>query len=362
MLIEVPPIELISKRLPLIFPPGTEHRNFVIREMAARTIFVMFYAGAAEGTERYIRPSQVTDMADSQAQLLDDESRIAWANLSLSKKKKRPADAWYAPNSREPVRDETLRSGLIPFRAVLEREGLATTSQSPKYFLNRAFANLFSPALCDDAFADAVVDWQGKHLSKAAISRMRLVKHGASVALDAINITFPNGEIRALKPGPSSIIAKAVIEVFSLAFLKRPAVLWLSESGNKVVARDETLAGLLELKIDASKALPDIILVDMGSDLNGTEMMVVFVEVVATDGPITRARKAVLESIAVEAGFEPRSLAFLTAFQDRDHSSFKKCISALAWGSLAWCSSEPEHIIDLRDSRMRKLSDMRFDT
>ncbi|EBG4192197.1 restriction endonuclease, partial [Salmonella enterica] len=36
----VPSLEVIAERLPLIFPEGTENRNYVIREMAARTLYV----------------------------------------------------------------------------------------------------------------------------------------------------------------------------------------------------------------------------------------------------------------------------------------------------------------------------------
>jgi len=354
----VPPLELICARLPLIFPEGTEHRNYVIREMAAKTLYVMFYAGAIEGAERWVRPSQVTDMTNIQASLLDDASREAWVKVSLSNKKVRPQDTWYAVNSREPIRDETLRSGFVPCRAVVEREDVPTTSSKPKYAINAELAELFTPDLADDELLTAIVDWQSKHLSKAAIARVRLVKQGATVARDAVSVMFPNGEIRALKPGPSSVIAKAVIEVFAPRYLKQPAVLWLSESGNKVVARDEALASALGLKIDASKALPDIILVDLGADSAAADMIVVFAEVVASDGPINRERKVALTSLALDAGFDERHLAFLTAYHDRGHQAFRKSISELAWGSFAWCASEPDHIIDLRDGIPRKLSDM----
>ena len=37
----------IHERLQTIFPEGTENRNYVTREMAARTVFVMLYVGAA---------------------------------------------------------------------------------------------------------------------------------------------------------------------------------------------------------------------------------------------------------------------------------------------------------------------------
>lgn len=356
----VPSIELIAERLPIIFPQGTEHRNYVIREMAARTVFVMLYAGAVAGADRWIRPSQVTDMSDAQASRIDDASREAWVKVSLSNKKDRPASAWYAANSREPVRDETLRGGFIVCRAVVEREGVPTTSSLPKYALDPEFARLFDPALSGETLASTVSAWRDTHLSKAALARQRLVKQGAAAARDAVSVTFPNGELRSLAPGPSSVIAKAVIEVFAPRFLKKPAVLWLSESGNKVVARDEALANALGLKIDVSKALPDIILVDLGEANSGADMLVVFVEVVASDGPVNRGRKVVLTTLALEAGFDERHLAFLTAYPDRSSAPFKKTVPELAWGSYAWFASEPDHLIELRDGQPLKLSQIAF--
>lgn len=356
MLPKVPSLDVILERLPVIFPEGTENRNYVVREMAAKTIYVMFYAGAIEGLDSWIRPSQVTDMGSQQAELVDDLSRNEWVSLTLSSKKDRPIDSWYAPNSREPIRDETIRTGFIPCNAVVERKGLPTTSSKPKYCLESSFAKLFSEDLKDEDLNDAITQWQSSHLNKAALARIRLMKFGATAAEDAVVITFPNGEKRTLAPGPSSVIAKAVIEVFAPKFLKSPAVLWLSESGNKVVARDEGLAQSLGLNIDASKALPDIILIDLGLESAGSDMLVVFTEVVATDGPINRERKITLTRLAMEAGFSESNLAFLTAFMDRGGAPFRKSISELAWGSYAWFASEPENLIDLRDGQPVKLS------
>lgn len=38
--------ELVSERLPLIFPEGTPNRNYCVREMAASTVFAMLYTKA----------------------------------------------------------------------------------------------------------------------------------------------------------------------------------------------------------------------------------------------------------------------------------------------------------------------------
>jgi hypothetical protein len=146
-----------------------------------------------------------------------------------------------------------------------------------------------------------------------------------------------------MEAGPSSVITKAVVEVLASRFLGDPAVLWISESGKKVIQRDDELAQSLGLRIETDKLLPDTILVDLAP----TEPLLLFVEAVATDGPITEARRAAFIDLVNRAGFRERQVAFVTAFQDRDARSFKKAVPNLAWGSFAWCVSEPEHLIAL---------------
>lgn len=344
----VPSLGTIAERLPLIFTAGLENLNYVTREMAAKTIYVMFYSGAIAGTDCWVRPSMVTDMTDDQAAMLDDADREEWVRVQLSsRRKERPAGCWYAANSREPIRDETLGEGLIPTRAVVERSGIATTSSHPRYALEAEFAALFDADLVGDALRQAITAWQATHISKAAMARMALVAQGAAAAADAVVVTMPDGSRRQMAPGPSSAISKAVIEEFTRRYLANPAVLWLSESGNKVVTRDEHLAKSLGLSIDAQAALPDIILVDLGHDPGGADMLVIFCEVVATDGPINRLRKDSLLAIAKAAGFEECHLAYMTAFADRKHSAARKAVPELAWGTYAWFASEPDHITHL---------------
>ena len=96
-------------------------------------------------------------------------------------------------------------------------------------------------------------------------ARVRLQRRSATAAQSKILVKLPNGETRQMEAGPSSVITKAIVEVFALRFLGDPAVLWISESGNKVIQRDEALAQSLGLKIEADKLLPDTILVDLAS-------------------------------------------------------------------------------------------------
>lgn len=353
----LPSLDAIAIRLQSIFPEGISHRNYMVRDMAARTIFVMLYVGAIEGSTRWIRPDQVTKMTDAQASKTSENERLAWARLSITPGKlKGLSGTWYAANTREPIRDETLRLGLIPTGAVVERSGLTTTSAQPRYALAKEFADLFDETISGKKLEEKIGKWQKSYLSAGALARIQILKRGASFKADSVRIEFPNGETRLLSPGPSSIISKAVIEEFAPRYLQEPAVLWLSESSNKIVARDVNLAKAIGIHIEVDKNLPDIILVDTGSP----ETLIVFVEVVATDGPIDELRKQALSKIVAKGGFDAKHVAFLTAFRDRAAAAFRKASAELAWGSFVWFASEPAQVIVLRDGKpkSRKLFEL----
>ena len=331
----------IHMRLQSIFPDGTANRNYVTREIAAKTVFVLLYIGAVEGAERWLRPDQVTRMTDGQAASAEEQDRESWLVESM-----RPATGyiegrWYAANTREPIRDETLREGLVRMGAVKEREGLPTTSPLPRYALAEEFARLFNPDLSGEKLQVGISEWQAASLSRSALARVAIMRRGAVAREGRVLVTFPNGETRHMEPGPSSVISKAVVEEFASRYLEQPGVIWLSESRNQVVARDDRLAQDIGLTIQPDRNLPDLILVDLGPD----EPLLVFVEVVATAGPVGEARQKALMAIVTEAGFSENQVAFLTAYADRDDAAFKASVSELAWRSFAWFMSEPDHIV-----------------
>ncbi len=340
----VPSRKMILDRLPDVFPEGTENRGFLTREIAASTIFVMLYAGAIEGAGIWIRPDQVTKMTDVQATKTDQASREKWTQESLAPGgMKNLRGRWYSANTRESIRDETIRMGLVIVGAVTERGGIPTTSAKPRYAMKADFAKLFDKALRHEEFKKSAHTWQEDHLSPGALVRIRLRGRGIQVASgqSGILVTLPNGETRRMAPGPSSVLSKAVIETFAPRFLRNPALLFLSESGNKVVSEDQKLAKSFGLNISPARNLPDIILADIGSK----HTLLVFVEVVVTDGAITRPRKDGLLSMAAEARFPASRVAFVTAFEDRAHQAFRRLASELAWGSMAWFASEPNHLL-----------------
>lgn len=336
--------ELIAERLPLIFPEGTPNRTYCIRELSASTVFAALYIGAVEGAGIFLGPVHVYRMTTEQAAKPEAAERQAYAANILKKNSHIPGTRWYADNTREPIRDETLRDGLVAIGAVLRREDLPTTSGLPRYALKADFAALFDPDLIDEALKQSIDDFQIRHLSKSALARVSIMLSGAAGRASGVLVTFPNGETRQLAPGSSSVIAQAVIEVFASTYLDQPAVIWLSESGNKIVMRDDRIANAIGLKIDASANLPDLILADLGPE----EPLIVFVEVVATDGAITPRRQEAIFDLTDPAGFKRSQVAFLTAYHDRQSAGFKKTVAQLGWGSYAWFVSEPQNIVVLR--------------
>lgn len=342
----IAPWQVISARLLIIFPQGTPNRDHSIWDIAAKTVYVMLYSNAVAGADYWLRPDQITRMTDTQSEATGDAARLAWAKASTKPGKGEIVGRWYAVNTRESIRDDTIRYALIQNGAVIEREGLATTSPAGRYALQAEFAALFDPNLDEATFLAKAEAWREKFLNKGALARIALNRQGAVARGERLLVTFPNGETRALSPGPSSDITKAVVEVFAPRFLANPGVIWISESSNKVVARDDQLAKSIGLDIAMDKHLPDIVLVDLGP----AHPLLVFIEVVATDGPVNEMRRAALLDIAGKAGFGEH-VAFVTAYLDRSVSAFKRTVDGLAWGSYAWFAAEPEMIVEFADQK-----------
>jgi hypothetical protein len=137
------------------------------------------------------------------------------------------------------------------------------------------------------------------------------------IILERLPLIFPEGIAQrnyVIRPMAAKTIfatGKAVVEDFASRFLKTPGVVFLSEPGNKVVARNDKLARSIGLVIKADRNLPDIILVDIGPK----SPLLVFVEVVATDGAITQPRMDALLDIVVQAGFNPKHMRSSRPFQ-----------------------------------------------
>ena len=342
------PVAEVQRRLEAIFPAEFADRSILVGRMAAHVIFVFLYGGFIENSGQLLRPSVVYFFTAEQAERTASADRLAWL-ASACKSGHRPScKRWYADNSRESIRDDLMRGRLLAMGIVGRKEGVATTSSAPVYFMRAAFAALFDPGLSGPALLTAIAAWRATHLASSTLKRMALKAQGALARQGDVFIEMPDGTRMRVSAGPSSPILQAMVEEFAPRWLQKPVVLWISASDRKAHPQFVHLAASIGLAFDASKELPDLILADLADPVR-----FLFCEIVASDGPVTVERKAVFVAMAKRSGIEIEQLHFVNAFQDREAAAFRKTFSRIAPDSDVWFSTEPDLIVELRSAKLK---------
>jgi hypothetical protein len=167
-------------------------------------------------------------------------------------------------------------------------------------------------------------------------------------------IELPDGTRIRITAGPSSVIAKDLIEQFAQRHLESPALLWLSASDKKSLPQFAEMSASVGLKFDLNAELPDVIFADMKEPIR-----FLFCEIVATDGPVSEARKQALLAIVNESQIPESAVEFLTAFEDREAAPFRKTFSQLAVDSLVWFRTEPDLLVVLSTANRKALDPSR---
>jgi hypothetical protein len=235
------------------------------------------------------------------------------------------------------LRDETFPAWL-DHGAIQVRAGIPTTSSRPRWALTASFADLFDPTLQGQDLVAAVEAWRSTHMSPG--DRFRILtaqireRHEHSII-----VTLPGGQVRFLEPGPASLILKGVLEIWAPARLAEPAVLTISEPGDKVYLADAALLATLGLTVDASTLLPDAVIVDIAAK----PPTFWIVEAVATDGPVTEDRRAQLIRWAEEQNIPRQSCKFISAFISRNDQAARRRLKDIAANTYAWYADEPSH-------------------
>jgi len=346
----LPTVGEIQSRLAVIFPEEFPDRGILTGIMAARVIFVFLYGGFIQGSGRFMRPSYVYLFTEEQSQQATDQDRKQWAS-SANRPGSRPSgQRWYADTSREPIRDDLMRNQLLRLGIMEKLPGYATTSSKPINYLSADFAALFDPNLDGEALAATIRAWSVRHLNAATIQRMALKAQGISAKAGDFLVSLPDGTRIRITAGPSSLIAKGLIEEFSTRHLNDPALLWLSSSDAKSMPQLVELAATVGLRFDLNEELPDVILADLRQPIR-----FLFCEIVATDGAVTDARKQALLAIVRWSGIPQENVEFLTAFEDRSAPAFRKNFSRLALNSMVWFRTEPDLLVTLTTEKIAEL-------
>ena len=335
----------------MVFPPDT-FNTVLSSPQAAAAVAAMLYvdavvpdSGPTLEETYWARPTTCLWLSDEAYSRTNDDDRLAWREaaskrratvVALLKDWGHPLNAWYADNSRETLRDETL-PGWLGFGALRDRPGVKTTSSYGRWALTESFADLFDPDLDGKALTEAVEAWISSHMTPGDRYRIRRAREMGRRDVSVI-VNLPDGSTRNLEPGEASMILKGVVEDWAPRRLAEPEVLTISEPGNKILLADGATLAEIGLLINVSTLLPDALLVDLGAEPRPKFWLV---EAVSSDGPIDEDRKAALLRWAEDQRIPPGDCEFLTAFASRHHPSARKRLKDLAAGTFAWYADEP---------------------
>lgn len=352
----MPPIigrDEAEQRLLHIFPRAAFDTALSSR-IAAAGVAAMLYTGAVipEGEEpgdahRWMSPVMCLWVSDEALTHSTDDEREQWYRAAARQKgMERVAallsqwghehHAWYANNSREPLRDESFR--LMRQRgAVIWRPGKPQNYSGPRWALAGAFAALFDPALTGGPLISAIEKWRDEHLDPLEMVKIS-VNASLQASSTAVTVVLPHDKtVRQLEPGVASAILKGVIEQWAPHRLTVPVVVSISEPGNKLYVADAQLLAAAGISINVSTLLPDALIVDIGTK----PAQFWIIEAVATDGEINEARQAALIQWATDQKIPADRCRFLSAFTSRNSVPARKRLKDLATDSFAWFLDEP---------------------
>jgi len=230
-----------------------------------------------------------------------------------------------AENTRESYRKTSLRP-LMEAGWVI-RHQLSTNDPHTYYRLHPDFARLL--ALPPGPERDALVE--RLRLPERRRPRPRPSPH------QEVHVTLAPGHVYTLSPGGHNVLEKAVVETLGPALLQHPQAVYLGDTAPRAGYQDRSLMRRLNLPIDVSVSLPDVILCSL------EEQTLLVIEAVISSGSITPGRLAQLQELTAGPVSLGVQTVYISAFPSR--RIFRRFVEHIAWESSVWIANEPYNII-----------------
>lgn len=235
----------------------------------------------------------------------------------------------YAENSRETFRKQAMHH----FRnaAFIEDNGKATNSPNYRYRLTDEMLRLIQ------SYGTSV--WEGK-LSDFLKRHETLVDLYASKrAMRKMPVKI-HGEDFTFSPGKHNELQKAIIEEFAPRFAPNCECLYVGDTIEKDLVKNEDKLRELGFGITLHDKMPDVVL--YCEDQN----WLYFIESVTSVGPMEPKRIREIEEMTAEV---TAGKIYVTAFLD--FKTFKKFSDSLAWETEVWIANMPDHMIHLNGDK-----------
>ncbi len=235
----------------------------------------------------------------------------------------------YAENSRETFRKQAMHH----FRnaAFIEDNGKATNSPNYRYRLTDEMLRLIQGYRSDeweknlDAFMERHETLVQLYASKRTMRKMPVKINGA-------DFTFSFGKHNELQ--------KAIIEEFAPRFAPNTECLYVGDTTEKDLVKNEGKLRELGFIITLHDKMPDVVL------YSEEKNWLYFVESVTSVGPMEPKRIKEIEEMT--AGVSAGRI-YITAFLD--FKTFKKFSESLAWETEVWIADMPDHMIHLNGDK-----------
>ena len=235
----------------------------------------------------------------------------------------------YAENSRDTFRKQAMHH----FRtaAIIEDNGSAVNSPKYRYRLTDEVLDLIKSYASGDwltklnQFKVNYVSLRDKYSLKRSINKI-------SIIVNEHNLSFSSGKHNELQ--------KAIIEEFVPRFAPGSECLYIGDTAEKDIFRNDQKLTELKFEIAVHNKMPNIVL------YLEERKWLYFIEAVTSVGPMSPKRVLEIKEMTSHIGL---GKVFVTAFLD--WKTYQRFFSELAWETEVWIASEPDHMIHLNGTR-----------
>lgn len=235
----------------------------------------------------------------------------------------------YAENSRETIRKQAIHH----FRnaAFIEDNGAVTNSPNYQYRLTDEMLSLVRSFGTPQWSANAA-EFLAAHKNLVELYEAKREFQKVPVIVNGNELTFSSGKHNALQ--------KAIIEEFAPRFVPNAKCLYVGDTAEKDLFKDEETLNSLGVVLTVHDKMPDVIL------YSEAKQTLFFIEAVTSVGPMTSKR--LLEISAMTEKAYVRKI-YVSAFPD--FGTYKKFSAELAWETEVWIADTPDHMIHLNGDK-----------
>ena len=235
----------------------------------------------------------------------------------------------YAENSRETIRKQAMHH----FRnaAFIEDNGKATNSPNYRYRLTDEMLKLLQ-SYSSGMWSKNLNTFLSNHETLISIYASKRAVRKMPVRINGLELTF--------SPGKHNQLQRAIIEEFAPRFAPNSECLYVGDTIEKDLVKNENKLRELGFAITLHDKMPDVVL------YSSQKNWIYFIEAVTSVGPMEPKRIKEIEEMTtgVTAG-----KIYVTAFLD--FKTFKMFSESLAWETEAWIAETPDHMIHLNGDK-----------